>query len=167
MPAASAAAGINVEKEQHWTKNMLFSFVVASCIALLYECGTLLGSSFIYILRDFDKAVVICLCAAIAFRMILDTLSIKNGRKIIVPQKTRDMFLLGLVSGINAFLAGLFHEFWPLSERPAFLYIGLAAFVWALIFTFVRFSQTKLLLNSFINLVSALIILISGIIYII
>ncbi len=167
IPAATVAAGMSINKEQQFHNRLLFSLIIAIEVGIMHYLGMLLGGSFMHLLSDYQKAVVLVLSFAIMFRMLTDTLAIKKGQKIFLSTKIKTILLLGLATGINPFIAGLFHEFFPLGNDLAPLWIASSAFIWGLLSASIKFTPVKLIANSLLNLIGCIIILICGIIYVI
>ena len=164
-----ASTAFNVEKKNGWWRNMLFICALAAGQGLMYWLGSLLGGSFMYKFAGFAKVVVLIICFMIAFRMILDTLKIKNGKNLFLIDKPKQLIILSIALGINALIAGLIADaaFLPLFGKITPLYIIGFSLIWGLIGIGTKFSQTKLLVNSLLNVVAALAVLATGIVAII
>ena len=148
---------------------MLFVCALAAGQGLLYWLGSLLGGTFIYKFAGFAKIIVLLICFMIAFRMVMDTLKIKAGKNLFLIDKPKQLIILSIALGINAFLAGLIagEEFLPLFGKVTPLLIFGISLIWGLIGIGTKFSQTKLLINSLLNFAAALAILATGIVAII
>ena len=114
--------------------------------------------------EGFAKVVVLIFCFMIAFRMMMDTLRIKNGKNLFLIDKPKQLIILSIALGINALIAGLIADaaFIPLFGKITPLYIIGISLIWGLIGIGTKFSQTKLLINSLLNVVAALAILATG-----
>ena len=161
-----ASTAFNIEKKNGWWRNMLFVCVLAAGQGLMYWLGSLLGGTFMYKFEGFAKVIVLLLCFMIAFRMVMDTLKIKNGKNLFLIDKPKQLVFLAIALGINALVAGLMagNAFLPLFGKTTPLLIIGTSLVWGLIGIGTKFSQTKLLVNSLINFIAALAILITGIV---
>ena len=119
-----------------------------------------------YKFAGFAKVITLIICFMIAFRMVMDTLKIKTGKNLFLIDKPKQLIILAIALGINALIAGLIADaaFLPLfgSVTPLLL-IGVSL-IWGLIGIGTKFSQTKLLINSLLNIVAALAILATGIV---
>ena len=148
---------------------MLFVCALAAGQGLMYWLGSLLGGTFIYKFAGFAKIIVLLICFMIAFRMVMDTLKIKAGKNLFLIDKPKQLIILSIALGINAFLAGLIagEEFLPLFGKVTPLLIFGISLIWGLIGIGTKFSQTKLLINSLLNFAAALVILATGIVAII
>ena len=166
---AVASTAFNLEKKNGWWRNMLFVCALAAGQGLMYWLGSLLGGTFIYKFAGFAKIIVLLICFMIAFRMVMDTLKIKAGKNLFLIDKPKQLIILSIALGINAFLAGLIagEEFLPLFGKVTPLLIFGISLIWGLIGIGTRFSQTKLLINSLLNFAAALVILATGIVAII
>lgn len=110
----------------------------------------------------------------IAFRMMMDTLKIKNGKNLFLIDKPKELFFLAIALGVNPFIAGLIanEPFLPLStallpdSMTPLIIIG-TAFLWGIIGFVTKFSQTKLIVNSLLNVIAALAIFVTGFVAII
>ena len=166
---AVASTAFNLEKKNGWWRNMLFVCALAAGQGLMYWLGSLLGGTFIYKFAGFAKIIVLLICFMIAFRMVMDTLKIKAGKNLFLIDKPKQLIILSIALGINAFLAGLIagEEFLPLFGKVTPLLIFGISLIWGLIGIGTKFSQTKLLINSLLNFAAALVILATGIVAII
>lgn len=164
-----ASTAFNIEKKNGWWRNMLFVCVLAAGQGLMYWLGSLLGGTFMYKFEGFAKVIVLLLCFMIAFRMVMDTLKIKNGKNLFLIDKPKQLIILSIALGVNPLIAGLIagEAFLPLfGKTTPILLIGLSL-IWGLIGIGTKFTQTKLLINSLLNIASALAILATGIVAII
>ena len=102
----------------------------------------------------------------IAFRIMLDTLKIKTGKNLFLIDKPKQLIILSIALGINALIAGLIagDAFLPLFGKITPLFIMGISLIWGFIGIGTRFSKTKLLINSLLNIVAALLILATGIV---
>lgn len=165
----TASTAFNIEKRSGWWRNFLFVCALAAGQGLMYWLGSLLGGTFMNRFEGFAKVIVFILCFMIAFRMILDTLKIKSGKNLFLIDKPKQLIILAIALGINALFAGLIagDAFMPLFGKITPLYIIGFSLIWGLIGIGTKFSQTKLLVNSLLNVVAALAILATGILAII
>jgi hypothetical protein len=161
-----ASTAFNVEKKNGWWRNMLFVCALAAGQGLMYWLGALLGGTFMYKFAGFAKVIVLIFCFMIAFRMVLDTLKIKSGKNIFLIDKPKQLIILSIALGVNALIAGLIADgpFLPLFGTITPLYIIGLSLIWGLIGIGTKFTQTKLLINSLLNIVAALLILATGIV---
>ena len=166
---AVASSAFNLEKKNGWWRNMLFVCALAAGQGLLYWLGSLLGGTFMYKFVGYAKVIVLLICFMIAFRMVMDTLKIKSGKNLFLIDKPKQLIILSIALGINALIAGLIADaaFLPLFGKITPLYIIGISLIWGFIGIGTKFSQTKLLINSLLNFVSALAILATGIVAII
>ena len=164
-----ASTAFNVEKKNGWWRNMLFVIALAAGQGLMYWLGALLGGTFMYKFAGFAKVIVLVFCFMIAFRMVLDTLKIKTGKNLFLIDKPRQLIILSIALGVNALIAGMIagEQFLPLFGTITPLYIIGLSLIWGLIGIGTKFSQTKLLINSLLNIVAALTILATGIVAIV
>ena len=161
-----ASTAFNIEKKNGWWRNMLFVGALAAGQGLMYWLGSLLGGTFMYKFESFAKVIVLIICFMIAFRMVLDTLKIKSGKNLFLIDKPKHLIILSIALGINALLAGLIagEAFLPLFGKITPLLVLGVSLVWGLVAIGTKFSQTKLLVNSLLNVVAALAILTTGIV---
>ncbi|MBQ3844092.1 MAG: hypothetical protein II817_03815 [Bacteroidales bacterium] len=161
-----ASTAFNIEKRSGWWRNMLFVCALAAGQGLIYWLGALLGGTFMHKFAGFAKVIVMIFCFMIAFRMVTDTLKIKNGKNLFLIDKPKQLIILSVALGINGFLAGLIagEAFLPLfGKTTPILLMGLSL-IWGFIGIGTKFTQTKLLVNSLLNVVAALLILATGIV---
>ncbi|MBR6092274.1 MAG: hypothetical protein IKQ09_05620 [Bacteroidales bacterium] len=164
-----ASTAFNIEKKNGWWRNMLFVCALAAGQCLMYWLGSLLGGTFMYKFVSYAKVIVIIICFMITFRMMMDTLKIKSGKNLFLIDKPRQLIILAIALGVNAMIAGLIasEAFLPLFGTLTPLYIIGFSLIWGLIGIGTKMSQTKLLINSLLNIVAALAILATGIVAII
>ena len=164
-----ASSAFNIEKKNGWWRNMLFVLALAAGQGLMYWLGALLGGTFMYKFAGFAKVIVLIFCFMIAFRMVLDTLKIKTGKNLFLIDKPKQLLFLSIALGINALIAGLIagDAFLPLFGNITPFYITVIALIWGLIGIGTKLTQTKLLINSLLNIAAALAILTIGIIAIV
>lgn len=164
-----ASTAFNIEKRSGWWRNMLFVCALAAGQGLMYWLGSLLGGTFMHKFAGFAKVIVMIFCFMIAFRMVTDTLKIKSGKNLFLIDKPKQLIILSIALGVNPLIAGLIagEAFLPLfGKTTPIILIGLSL-IWGLIGIGTKFSQTKLLINSLLNIASALAILATGIVAII
>lgn len=162
----AASTAFNLDKKSGWWRNMLYVGALSAGQGLMYWLGSLLGGTFMDKFAFIPKVVILVLCFMIAFRMFIDTLKIKNGRNLILILKPRQLIFLSVAVGVNALIAGLMagEPFMPLFGTVTPLFIIGISLIWGLIAIGTKFSQTKLLVNSLLNVGAALAILATGII---
>ena len=164
-----ASTAFNVEKKNGWWRNMLFVLALAAGQGLMYWLGALLGDTFMYKFAGYAKVIVLIFCFMIAFRMVLDTLKIKTGKNLFLIDKPKHLIILAIALGVNALIAGLIADdaFLPLFGKTTPFYIIGVSLIWGLIGIGTKLTQTKLLINSLLNIAAALVILAIGIIAIV
>ena len=164
-----ASSGFNVDKRNSWWRCMGYVAALSAGQGLMYWLGALLGGTFMNSFASFPKTMVLILCFMLAFRMFTDTLKIKNGRNLFFITKTKQLIFLSLALGVNALIAGLMAGdlFLPLfGEITPLLIMGMSL-IWGLIAIGTKFSPKKLVINSLVNLMAALLVLVTGIVAII
>ncbi len=153
---------INNGQDNSWGKNLMSALILALGQGVMYTLGDLLGSTFMHLMESFSKWIVFALCFSIGFRMLLDTMKIRNGGNLYFIQNTKHLLLLSIALGVNTFIAGLMTEFYePFQNITPYLLIG-TAFIWAVVAMTIPFSKMKLTLNSLLNSIFAGIILVKG-----
>ena len=159
-----ASSAFNIEKKNGWWHNMLFVCALAAGQGLMYWLGSLLGGTFMYKFASYAKIIVVIICFMITFRMMMDTLKIKSGKNLFLIDKPKHLIILAIALGVNALIAGLVADaaFLPLFGSVTPLYIIGVSLIWGLIGIGTKFSQTKLLINSFLNIAAALAVLATG-----
>lgn len=167
FPVATTATGFSVEDNRKWGRNLMFSLILALGQGVMYSLGSLLGGTFMHIVADYSKWIIFGLCFIITFRMILNTFKIKKGGNLFLIEKKKHLLLLSIALGINTFIAGLMADFFqPFGNLMTYL-LMIAGFIWSILAIIVPFSKIKLIFNSLLNLIFALIILIIGLTFII
>ena len=163
---ASTAFGINNEQltinKFNFGKKLMFAVVLALGQGVMYSLGSLLGNTFMHMMERISQWVVLALCFSISYRMLINTLKIKNGSNLYFVETKKHLLLLSVALGINAFIAGLMFEFLPLFQNKTPYILVAVAFVWSIIAMLIPFSKMKLTLNSLLNLIFAAIIFAKG-----
>lgn len=164
-----ASTAFNLEEKRReilrlWWRNALFVCALAAGQGLMYWLGSLLGSTFMHMFEGYAKIIVLIICFMIAFRMMMDTLKIKSGKNLFLIDKPKQLIILSIALGINALIAGLMANdaFLPLFGKTTPLYIIGISLIWGFIGIGTKFSQTKLLINSLLNVLAALAVLATG-----
>lgn len=167
FPVATIATSFSIEDNEKWGRNLMFSLILALGQGVMYSLGSLLGGTFMHIVADYSKWIILGLCFIIAFRMILDIFKIKKGSNLFLIEKKKHLLLLSIALGINTFIAGLMADFFqPFGNLITYLLI-ISGFIWSIIAIIVPFSKIKLIFNSLLNLIFAIIILIIGLTFVI
>ena len=159
-----ASTAFNVEKKNGWWRNMLFVMALAAGQGFMYWLGSLLGGTFMYKFAGYAKVITVIICFMITFRMMMDTLKIKSGKNLFLIDKPKHLIILSIALGVNALIAGLIADaaFMPLFGSLTPLYIMGISLIWGLIGIGTKMSQTKLLINSLLNIAAALAVLATG-----
>ena len=159
-----ASTAFNLEQKNGWWRNALFVCALAAGQGLMYWLGSLLGSTFMHMFEGYAKIIVLIICFMIAFRMMMDTLKIKSGKNLFLIDKPKQLIILSIALGVNALIAGLIADaaFLPLFGKITPLYIIGISLIWGFIGIGTKFSQTKLLINSLLNVLAALAVLATG-----
>ena len=162
----TASTAFNIEKRSGWWRNFLFICALAAGQGLMYWLGSLLGGTFMHMFEGYAKIIVLIICFMIAFRMMMDTLKIKSGKNLFLIDKPKQLIILSIALGVNALIAGLIADeaFLPLFGNITPIIIIGISLIWGLIGIGTKMSQTKLLINSLLNVVAALAILATGIV---
>ena len=162
FPVAVSSNAFSLDMQQRLGKKIFFLVLLSIIQAVMWLLGRLLGSSFMHLLSDYAKFVPVVLCFIVMFSMLLDTIKIRNGGNLFVVVNVTQMSFLSVALGINTFFVGLGYEYFPLCGDITPLVILIAALVWAFSEAFTPFSKIKLLINSLLNLVFSLVILVMG-----
>lgn len=162
FPVAVASTAFTAEGKKEWGRNLMSALILALGQGVMYTLGDLLGSTFMHLMESLSKWIVFALCFSIGFRMLLDTMKIRNGGNLYFIQNTKHLLLLSVALGVNSFIAGLMTEFYePFQNITPYLIVG-AAFIWSVIAMMIPFTKMKLTLNSFLNLIFAAFIAAKG-----
>lgn len=162
FPVAVASASFSLSDKKEWGRNLMFALILALGQGVMYTLGELLGGTFMHLLERLSKWIVLGLCFSVSFRMLLDTLKIRNGENLFFIQNKKQLFLLSIALGINAFIIGLMADFYePFQNITPYLLMGVA-FIWSLVEMLIPFSKMKLTFNSFLNSICAGVILVKG-----
>ena len=155
FPVAVASTAFTIEGKKDWGRNLMSALILSLGQGVMYTLGDLLGSTFMHLMGSLSKWLVFALCFSIGFRMLLDTMKIRNGGNLYFIQNTKHLLLLSVAIGVNPFIAGLMTEFYePFQNLTPYILIG-TAFVWSVVTLAIPFSKMKLTLNSLLNLIFA------------
>ena len=168
-PVAFASTAFNVMKNEQLTmknlqlgKKLMFAFILALSQGVMYVLGDLLGGTFMHLMARQSKWIVLAICIMIFYRMLMNTLKIKNGANLYFIETKKQLLLLSVAVGVNTFIAGLMADFYmPFQNLTPYLLMA-AAFVWSMVAMLTPFSKMKLTFNSLVNLVSAFVIFAKG-----
>lgn len=163
FPVAVAATAFGIGEKKEWGRNLMFALILALGQGVMYSLGSLLGGTFMHMMAELSKWIVFALCFSIAFRMLIDTLKIKNGTNLYLVEKKKQLLLLSVALGVNAFIAGLMADFMPLFQNLTPYIVMAVAFVWAFVSIVIPFSKMKLTVNSLLNVIFSAIIVVIGI----
>ena len=163
FPVAVAATAFGIKEKKEWGRSIMFALILALGQGVMYSLGSLLGGTFMHMMAELSKWIVFALCFAIAFRMLIDTLKIKNGTNLYLIEKKKHLLLLSVALGVNAFIAGLMADYMPLFQNLTPYIIMAVAFVWAIVSIMIPFSKMKLTVNSLLNVIFSAIIVVIGI----
>ena len=172
--AAASTAFSKIDNEQLTINNeygigrkLIYALVLALGQGLMYYLGSLLGGTFMHMLEKISEWIVLALCFAIYYRMLINTLKIKKGENLYFVQNKKQIILLSIALGVNAFIAGLMTEFYlPFQNMTSYIIMAVA-FVLSIVEMLVPFSKMKLTFNSLLNLILSFLILAKGILEII
>ena len=115
-----------------------------------------------HLLTKLSKWIIFALCFSVAYRMLLNTLKIKKGENLYFIETKKQLLLLSIALGVNAFIVGLMYEFMPMFHYYTSCIMMIVAFVWAIVMMLIPFSKMKLTFNSLLNLIFAAVILVRG-----
>ncbi len=168
FPVAIASTAFSVNNEQLTISNLqlgrklMFALILALGQGVMYSLGDLLGGTFMHLVAKYSQWIVLALCFSIFYRMLINTLKIKNGSNLYFVESKKQLLLLSIALGINAFIAGLMSEFLPMFQKLTPYILMAAGFVWSIVAMLIPFSKMKLTFNSLLNLILAFVILVKG-----
>lgn len=162
FPVAVASTAFGIQEKKEWGRNIMFALILALGQGVMYSLGSLLGSTFMHLMTDYAQWIVLALCFAVSFRMLIDTLKIKKGENLFLIESKKHLLLLSIALGVNSFIVGLMSDFFPLFQKLTPYLLMAAAFLWSMIAVAIPFSKMKLTVNSLLNIIFAALILVSG-----
>ena len=163
FPVAVAATAFGIKEKKEWGRSIMFALILALGQGVMYSLGSLLGDTFMHTMASISKWIVFALCFSIAFRMLIDTLKIKNGANLYFVETNKQLILLSIAVGVNSFIAGLMAEYYMPFQNLTPYIIMAVAFVWAIVSIMIPFSKMKLTVNSLLNVIFSAIIVVIGI----
>ena len=168
FPVAVASTVFSINNEQLATNSLqfgqklMFALILALGQGVMYTLGSLLGGTFMHLMARQSKWIVLAICIMIFYRMLMNTLKIKNGSNLYFIETKKQLLLLSVAVGVNSFIAGLMADFYmPFQNLTPYLLMAVA-FVWALVEMLIPFSKMKLTINSLLNLILAFVIFAKG-----
>ena len=168
FPVAAASTAFSIKSEQLTINNLqlgrklMFALILALGQGVMYSLGDLLGGTFMHLMSKYSQWIVLSLCFAIFYRMLINTLKIKNGSNLYFVESKKHLLLLSVALGVNAFIAGLMSEFYqPFQNITPYLLMA-AGFVWSVVAMLIPFTKMKLTFNSLLNIIFAFVILAKG-----
>ncbi len=154
----------SVGKGRLIARGLMFALILGLGQGVMYSLGSLLGGTFMHLMAKHAQWIVLALCFSISYRMLMNTLKIKNGTNLYFVEKKKHLLMLSIAVAVNTFIAGLMFDFLPLFQNlTPYILIG-AGFIWSLVGMIIPFSKMKLTLNSLLNLIFAGIIFAKGLI---
>ena len=83
---------LTINNVQSVGRNLMSALILALGQGVMYTLGDLLGSTFMHLMESFSKWIVFALCFSIGFRMLLDTMKIRNGGNLYFIQNTKHLY---------------------------------------------------------------------------
>lgn len=168
FPVAVASTAFSVESiKKEWSRGLMFALVLALGQGVMYTLGALLGSTFMHLMADYAQWIVLILCFAVSFRMVIDTLKIKKGENLFLVHTKKHLLLLSIALGVNAFIVGLMSDYLTLFDRYTPYLLIAVGFLWSVLLMLTPFSKMKLTLNSLLNIIFAAVILVRGLLFLV
>ncbi|MBQ8221999.1 MAG: manganese efflux pump [Bacteroidales bacterium] len=168
FPVAVASTAFSLNSEQFTMNNLqlgtklFYSLIFALGQGLMYWLGSLLGGTFMHLLERLSHWIIVALCFSVSYRMLIDTLKIKNGTNLLFVENKKHLLLLSVALGINPFIIGLFAEFYQPFPNITPYILMIVAFVWSVVSMIVPFSKLKLTFYSLLNIIFAAMVLVRG-----
>ena len=174
FPVAIASTAFSINSEQltinSWQcvgRYLMFALILALGQGVMYSLGGLLGGTFMHLVAKHSQWIVLALCFSIAYRMVINTIKIKNGSNLYFVETKKQLLLLSIALGINAFIAGLMSEFLPIFQNlTPYIIMGIS-FIWAMTAMMIPFSKMKLTFNSLLNIILAAVIFARGLLFLV
>ena len=173
FPVAVASTAFSINSEQLTINNLqlgrklMFALILALGQGVMYSLGGLLGGTFMHLVAKHSQWIVLALCFSIAYRMVINTIKIKNGSNLYFVENKKQLLLLSIALGINAFIAGLMSEFLPIFQNlTPYIIMGIS-FIWAMTAMMIPFSKMKLTFNSLLNIILAAVIFARGLLFLV
>ena len=87
FPVAIASTAFSINSEQltnnlQLGRKLMFALILALGQGVMYSLGGLLGGTFMHLVAKHSQWIVLALCFSIAYRMVINTIKIKNGSNL-------------------------------------------------------------------------------------
>lgn len=138
------------------------SLILILSQVLLFWIGLSTGSSFMYLLSGFDKAVLFIGFLLLAVRFLMEVFKIRKGDRTYQLDSIMPVLLASLAQGINTFLLGIILSLITIDVNGAILVLAISSTIFSLLGVIMKAERLGLSLASLFYLLSGLVILFSG-----
>ena len=108
FPVAVASTVFSINNEQLATNSLqfgqklMFALILALGQGVMYTLGSLLGGTFMHLMARQSKWIVLAICIMIFYRMLMNTLKIKNGANLYFIETKKQLLLLAVAVGVSS-----------------------------------------------------------------
>lgn len=159
------ALGLNRDKRNSHFLNVLLAIIFGLIQAVMYKLGALLGETFMHLFEEHDQFAVFAILLAVSVRMTIEAFKIRRGERLFSFDNYVKFVMMAVAAGINTLIVGMTYNYLNLFGvlTPAVLLA--AGFAWSIAGISMNLTRVNILLSSLIQLISAVIILSIGVVY--
>lgn len=159
-----AVTGLSLSDDSR-QKKVLLALCFAFVQALMAAFGCIVGGLFMHLVSQFANYVVGVLLLFIAAKMIYDSIQVLKAKRLYTAMDFKDVILIAVMSSLNTFMASLTIPLINPVGKWMFLAFFVAAFVWACIFVYMKYSPKMLKTTAFFQFSGGVFIAVVAFIY--
>ena len=159
------AVGLEPKGESTSGRRLLVALIFAATQALMAFVGYLIGTMIDYMFGDLLPYLVFAIMLIVSVKMIVDSMKVLKAKRLYAFTSNWGFLLLGILAGMNTLLMGVCGEGFLPFGNWYFLFIAIAAFLWASYAVRIQYTPKMLRSTSFIEFSGAVFIFIIAILY--
>lgn len=159
------ALGLNRDRRSPHLLNVFHALVFGLIQGIMYWLGVLLGDTFMHLLEDTQKVVVLGVITAVAIRMVLESLKIRKGERLYSFDNYVKFVVMGIAAGINTFIIGMTASYLSPFGSLLPLLLVLAGFAWSIAGISMNLSRNNIILSSLLHLAGGIYLFIFALVY--
>ncbi len=155
--------GISTKKSLSFAiRNILVIIIIQ---VLMLWLGIIAGKKFMYLMNDFRSVIIFIGFLLIGIRMIMETFSIRRGDRTCDIEKISQLLLAAFGQSINVFLTGILFYYLDKEISISLIIFTVSVSIISFAGLLIKPERLSLLLASLINLVSAFVVIITGVFF--
>lgn len=159
------ALGLNRDRRNSHLLNVFHALVFGLIQGIMYWLGVLLGGTFMHLLEDSQKIVVLGVITAVAIRMVLESLKIRRGERLFSFDNYVKFAVMGIAAGINTLIIGMTASYLSPFGNLLPLLLVIAGFAWSIAGISMNLSRNNIILSSLLHLVGGIYLFIFALLY--